>query len=353
MVFVNEQHYEHQEQSPYEMLGLNEQTVNVKAIRKAYKKMALLLHPDRGGDEEHFKVMKNAYDLLMEEHGGECGGGESDNDHDHDQESTTATTDNDDSSTAADDAHDTDDSSTASTTDDDPSTAGAEKDEEDDYSSSSFSAHGASSPKDTMPTGSFSPDEAEAASNDANSSTAKNHPTMHTAAAANDDAANADAANDTSTTTTTGPPMPQRTKTTPAEADNSSWPEPMVVATSTTTTTDDSLSSTEGNDDDDSSSGDENPDDNHHYHGADIGNGSNHANNIAFSRIIYGLRKSDGMPCLRCMQQGKFCFQHTDQDPQNAGKPKVFGFTQQGNPCKRCIKQGKFCYQHVGQNNKN
>ncbi|GAX27055.1 hypothetical protein FisN_9Lh376 [Fistulifera solaris] len=90
---------------------------------------------------------------------------------------------------------------------------------------------------------------------------------------------------------------------------------------------------------------------------------------------VFGTR-ADGQPCQRCLMYGKFCFQHTDQDPQfhkenlnksrttnkkehsrpspsDAGhdfrKEHSFGTRADGQPCQRCQAQGKFCFQHVNQ----
>ena len=88
----------------------------------------------------------------------------------------------------------------------------------------------------------------------------------------------------------------------------------------------------------------------------------------------FGTRK-DGEPCLNCLRQQRFCYQHRHQAPgwssEHETKPKtsqssssssfksdstssgtsagVFGINQNGLPCKRCMKQGTFCYQHVHQ----
>merc|ERR1712018_490092 len=35
-------------------------------IRKAYRKLALKKHPDRGGDKEEFAELQNAYEVLFD-----------------------------------------------------------------------------------------------------------------------------------------------------------------------------------------------------------------------------------------------------------------------------------------------
>jgi len=45
------------------VLGLDNRAT-LRTIKKAYRKMALLTHPDKGGDIEKFKVAANAYGFL-------------------------------------------------------------------------------------------------------------------------------------------------------------------------------------------------------------------------------------------------------------------------------------------------
>lgn len=49
----------------YELLGVDKNATD-KDIKKAYHKKALKLHPDKGGDEENFKKMKHAHDVLAD-----------------------------------------------------------------------------------------------------------------------------------------------------------------------------------------------------------------------------------------------------------------------------------------------
>jgi molecular chaperone DnaJ len=47
----------------YELLGVGRNATNDE-IKKAYKKLAKKHHPDKGGDEDYFKKIANAYDVL-------------------------------------------------------------------------------------------------------------------------------------------------------------------------------------------------------------------------------------------------------------------------------------------------
>lgn len=51
--------------SYYDILGVPK-TASEKDIKKAYRKLALKCHPDKGGDEEEFKELSKAYDCLSD-----------------------------------------------------------------------------------------------------------------------------------------------------------------------------------------------------------------------------------------------------------------------------------------------
>jgi curved DNA-binding protein CbpA len=49
----------------YAILGLSGRKFpNQEEIRKAYRRQALLYHPDKGGDPEKFKQVVEAYEVL-------------------------------------------------------------------------------------------------------------------------------------------------------------------------------------------------------------------------------------------------------------------------------------------------
>ena len=50
----------------YEVLGV-EKTAQPDAIKKAYRKLAVKNHPDKGGDPETFKEIQKAFDILGDE----------------------------------------------------------------------------------------------------------------------------------------------------------------------------------------------------------------------------------------------------------------------------------------------
>lgn len=69
----------------YDILGV-QKSASLDDIKKSYKKLAIKHHPDKGGDEEIFKKISNAYNILSDEQkraeydlggrmGGQAGGG--------------------------------------------------------------------------------------------------------------------------------------------------------------------------------------------------------------------------------------------------------------------------------------
>ena len=50
----------------YKILGVPEDA-SEEEIKKAYRRLALKYHPDRGGDEEKFKEINEAYQVLSDD----------------------------------------------------------------------------------------------------------------------------------------------------------------------------------------------------------------------------------------------------------------------------------------------
>ncbi|MEM2159586.1 MAG: DnaJ domain-containing protein [Candidatus Nitrosotenuis sp.] len=51
--------------NPYEVLGLN-RNASADDVKKAYRRLAAKHHPDKGGNEEQFKKVKEAYEKIAE-----------------------------------------------------------------------------------------------------------------------------------------------------------------------------------------------------------------------------------------------------------------------------------------------
>ena len=49
--------------NPFELLGINEQST-LKDARKSYYNLAMICHPDQGGDAENMKILANAYKFV-------------------------------------------------------------------------------------------------------------------------------------------------------------------------------------------------------------------------------------------------------------------------------------------------
>ncbi len=49
----------------YEIIGV-EKTATMDEIKKAYRKKAIKMHPDKGGDQEEFQKLQVAYDTLFD-----------------------------------------------------------------------------------------------------------------------------------------------------------------------------------------------------------------------------------------------------------------------------------------------
>ena len=57
---------EHKEYDPCVILGIDRDASD-KEIRKQYRELSKVMHPDKGGDEEKFKELTKAYKALTDE----------------------------------------------------------------------------------------------------------------------------------------------------------------------------------------------------------------------------------------------------------------------------------------------
>ena len=49
--------------NPYQILGISSQS-SISEIKEAYKKLALIHHPDKGGNPDNFKLLKKCYKYV-------------------------------------------------------------------------------------------------------------------------------------------------------------------------------------------------------------------------------------------------------------------------------------------------
>ena len=56
-------------QAPHDILGVPEDAT-ASQVRKAYLRLALRKHPDKGGDVDEFRVLQEAYEALRDGGGG-------------------------------------------------------------------------------------------------------------------------------------------------------------------------------------------------------------------------------------------------------------------------------------------
>ena len=51
----------------YGLLEISQEGFNMDILKKQYHKMCKIHHPDKGGDEHHFKLIQEAYETLSDE----------------------------------------------------------------------------------------------------------------------------------------------------------------------------------------------------------------------------------------------------------------------------------------------
>lgn len=52
---------------PYNLLGLDHVTCGIADVKKAYKELAILCHPDKGGRPDDMRVLQAAYEWIMQQ----------------------------------------------------------------------------------------------------------------------------------------------------------------------------------------------------------------------------------------------------------------------------------------------
>jgi hypothetical protein len=52
--------------SAFALLHLSNRYASPREIRRAYRRLALQMHPDRGGDQERFQALQDAYETALE-----------------------------------------------------------------------------------------------------------------------------------------------------------------------------------------------------------------------------------------------------------------------------------------------
>lgn len=88
------------------------------------------------------------------------------------------------------------------------------------------------------------------------------------------------------------------------------------------------------------------------------------SNNKSRKATTFGVT-NNGEPCNRCLQQGGYCWQHEWQSNNHNTNPKkkntrsgatdggkatrIWGVTSAGIPCQRCQNEGRYCWQHEWQ----
>jgi len=88
------------------------------------------------------------------------------------------------------------------------------------------------------------------------------------------------------------------------------------------------------------------------------------SNNNSRKATTFGVT-NNGEPCKRCLQQGGYCWQHEWQSNKQNTNPKkknsrssatdggkttrIWGVTSAGIPCQRCQNEGRYCWQHEWQ----